>query len=953
MNGKPLALFCTLLAAVEMRARAEWPTLHRDNQRSGYTDELVSGPYERKWFRSFVEEMIGARVEPIVAEGLCFVGTYAGNVYALRITDGSTAWRFEAGGAVGHSPCYDSGRLYVATDEAFNRGSLICLDAQTGQVRWRYTASAGIWNSPACDGRQVYVGDRAGVFHAVDADSGRGQWTYRTGYMILKPASIATDGRIIVGSEDMHISCFTPEGRLLWRSAQLYGLSLRDQAPTIWQDLVVVRTNPASPFHEALHIGRQLLLKTHQRLPFDPQEDHLVAESENYRWFRRTERRERAEHEALRDYLRDHPWLRTWFTLRLSDGSEPWITSVWFTSGMHNPPSAPAFNPRTGALYTIIPTAIGVYCSGVSQLGIGIGRVDRRTGYVTNMAHAHGDREPGYFAGMPMIADETSSLSLMDDFLVVTHMGAVGGVDLRTRKIRHLHGRRDTYGGLFGPGAVPGSFEGSRRLAAEGYVQNVVNEWHGPDRSVVAVCDGRFFWVVGGCVVCFAGPAVPSAASGGSQPPKPWKWSSWRRIDGGNLTAPLGRLDKGLPLPVLEPGALEPYLREPPALTSSLPVPEPLAAELRRRLDAEVEELLAGWPWAPLVVELGISGEEVHFWRSAETMRILSEALPFLSADVRAGTLQLLDQLFDAGVPLNRPVLPAAGRRREYYRLPAALLERPSARAPHDAAELGDLYGLWAYAHFAGRWDRLRPLVPELRKRFAQAVEAAQLAPFDPEAEPGRTVERLNRRLAGLIGYVRFMRRAGDQQAARAGLQALSRLAAQRVWLELSDPRLQTAQAHHAWIARYHGLVPETARMLHDWATAPFEANLHALDRELKIWYHAWGERLIGGENYTNSPLLSHAIFMAMASGLCLSAERLARWLDQPWCRADLYYIEKLTAALQSAQRPRDLLPPHKPPAQASSEEPGNSCSPDGTTGSLLVRPSTRCCVTGLGECRN
>ena len=83
-----LAGFFLVLAGHAKSARAsDWPTLHRDYQRSGYTDEVVRGPYERKWYRDFHSEMIATRVEAIVADGKCFVGTFAGNMHALDVTD--------------------------------------------------------------------------------------------------------------------------------------------------------------------------------------------------------------------------------------------------------------------------------------------------------------------------------------------------------------------------------------------------------------------------------------------------------------------------------------------------------------------------------------------------------------------------------------------------------------------------------------------------------------------------------------------------------------------------------------------------------------------------------------------------------------------------------------------------------------------------------------------------
>jgi hypothetical protein len=43
-----LVFICLATLVLAAPASAEWPTLHRDNQRSGYTDEIVHGPYQRK-----------------------------------------------------------------------------------------------------------------------------------------------------------------------------------------------------------------------------------------------------------------------------------------------------------------------------------------------------------------------------------------------------------------------------------------------------------------------------------------------------------------------------------------------------------------------------------------------------------------------------------------------------------------------------------------------------------------------------------------------------------------------------------------------------------------------------------------------------------------------------------------------------------------------------------------
>ena len=67
----------------------------------------------------------------------------------------------------------------------------------------------------------------------------------------------------------------------------------------------------------------------------------------------------------------------------------------------------------------------------------------------------------------------------------------------------------------------------------------------------------------------------------------------------------------------------------------------------------------------------------------------------------------------------------------------------------------------------------------------------------------------------------------------------------------------------------------------------------------LPLWYQSYGERMIGGENYISPPHLARGLFAALAQVTNTTAQDLAKKLDHPSCKADLYYIEKLTATLR------------------------------------------------------
>lgn len=70
--------------------------------------------------------------QPAAKNGLLYVTSASGYVYALRETSGLQQWRFATGAPVSRSPVVVGGRVFVAT----NSPSLYCLDAANGSLMW-------------------------------------------------------------------------------------------------------------------------------------------------------------------------------------------------------------------------------------------------------------------------------------------------------------------------------------------------------------------------------------------------------------------------------------------------------------------------------------------------------------------------------------------------------------------------------------------------------------------------------------------------------------------------------------------------------------------------------------------------------------------------------------------------------------------------------------------------
>jgi len=276
-------------------------------------------------------------------------------------------------------------------------------------------------------------------------------------------------------------------------------------------------------------------------------------------------------------------------------------------------------------------------------------------------------------------------------------------------------------------------------------------------------------------------------------------------------------------------------------------------------------------------------------------MQVLAMALPHLSAATRERTIAYLDRRFAKGVPLKSPAANMKGRRREYYDLAPETLDRVAGQQYKSEAD--DLYALWAYAHYADRWPQVLAEIEAIRTLFDADVTAK---PVQLDASTGTTtaVETVNKQIAATLAYGRIVRHSGDEAEFQRAARRLGAMVTERVHCERADQRLQTGRGHYKKLARYAALVPETGHILALHAGDNLRENLNDIDRELPVWYQAFGERLVGGENYISPPCLGRDVFLAMAYSGHRPDQQMTRYLDQPLCRADLAYIAKLTAVL-------------------------------------------------------
>src|SRR5580704_4289123 len=166
---------------------ADWTQFHRDNMQRWNPYETVLGvnnvaSLQLMWQSGCCGTDFGlpGLPSPAVANGVVYVGSDHGTVYALNASTGATLWSYTTGGSSFGSPAVANGVVYVGSWGDFD-SNVYALNASTGAKLWSYTTGARVVSSPAVANGVVYIGSDDDNLYALNASTGAKLWSFATG----------------------------------------------------------------------------------------------------------------------------------------------------------------------------------------------------------------------------------------------------------------------------------------------------------------------------------------------------------------------------------------------------------------------------------------------------------------------------------------------------------------------------------------------------------------------------------------------------------------------------------------------------------------------------------------------------------------------------------------------------------------------------------------------------
>ncbi len=165
-----------------------------------------------------------------VVDGVVYIASEDGCLYALAAKDGKPLWKAACGQAMAGSPAVAYGAVFIGAGNrgghdrlSMTAGPVIALNARDGAEIWRSEPGPQGAAAIASDGRRLAVGLNGSSFGGLDMRDGHGLFNVRAGHQARQAASLTFAGDQIFVPAAMRgsVLCIGAQDRPRWQTATL------------------------------------------------------------------------------------------------------------------------------------------------------------------------------------------------------------------------------------------------------------------------------------------------------------------------------------------------------------------------------------------------------------------------------------------------------------------------------------------------------------------------------------------------------------------------------------------------------------------------------------------------------------------------------------------------------------------------------------------------------------
>jgi len=190
-------------------AVSSWPMFHRGPDHRGATEAELRPPLRLLWNYGTKGPIMGS---PVVADGVVFVGSRDGNLYALDAKRGTETWHLRTGDRIESTPAVAGHVVFIGSHD----GRVHAAVCDSGRRLWQRDVGSPIRSSATVMDGRLFIGNRQGQVVALRAENGELLWQAQTGAEV-SAAPAGGDGAVIVGSWDGRLYAFAADtGAQLW-----------------------------------------------------------------------------------------------------------------------------------------------------------------------------------------------------------------------------------------------------------------------------------------------------------------------------------------------------------------------------------------------------------------------------------------------------------------------------------------------------------------------------------------------------------------------------------------------------------------------------------------------------------------------------------------------------------------------------------------------------------------